>query len=407
MENFRKQPLSEQNIPEDDLGIKVSELLSILGNNKLSAFIVEKLNVKSIKDEFIAIKGARTLVRIQKSVNRRFHKEDLISELADISLYNSNNEFTINFNNIDNNEYFQAIDMSMLSSIPIYSAARDFFSELYQMDKYASVLIKNGFRGIVETNLSMLKEIHTTSKRYRILHDLNDNLFYLRAIISLRNYHNYDNNIAIVISLLTLHNETKRTGLEYRLKKFEYNESFIRAFFESSEVKQLEGIGKVKNLIEISNDEIKREALRFSGVCSIVFGQEDGVSDELFIQPQEIKSRILSVKHNQVPKTAIQELSNIEKSSTVHENIYNDILKIAKIKNPDQIKFLVLSKVENATNEDIKKHKSQILAELSHSVSNILQLLTVFRKIELLASEDIEATEYLRFIIYQALIEKK
>ena len=275
------------------------------------------------------------------------------------------------------------------------------------MDKYASVLIKNGFRGIVETNLSMLKEIHTTSKRYRILHDLNDNLFYLRAIISLRNYHNYDNNIAIVISLLTLHNETKRTGLEYRLKKFEYNESFIRAFFESSEVKQLEGIGKVKNLIEISNDEIKREALRFSGVCSIVFGQEDGVSDELFIQPQEIKSRILSVKHNQVPKTAIQELSNIEKSSTVHENIYNDILKIAKIKNPDQIKFLVLSKVENATNEDIKKHKSQILAELSHSVSNILQLLTVFRKIELLASEDIEATEYLRFIIYQALIEKK
>ena len=139
MEKFRKQPLNERNIPDDDFGIDVSELLSIIENNKLSTFIVDKLNVESIKDEFIAIKGAKTLVNIQKSVNKTFHKEDLISDLEDISLYSHNNEFTINFNNIYNNEYFQGLNIPILSSIPIYSAARDFFSELYQMDKYASV----------------------------------------------------------------------------------------------------------------------------------------------------------------------------------------------------------------------------------------------------------------------------
>lgn len=407
MDQFSKQFLGEQNIPDDDLGIQVSELLSIIETNYLSAEIFKLLDVEAIRDEFITIRGARTLVRIQESINNRYHKEDLISDLNGISLFNNDNLLTVNFNNIQGNEYFQELDIPIVSSIPIYSAARDFFSELFQMDKYATTLIRNGCREIVEMNLNMLKEIHNTSKRYRILHDVRDNQFYLRAIISLMNYYNYDNNIAVVVALLTLHDETKKTGIEYKLKKCEYNESFIRAFFESSEIKQLEGIGRVKNLIEISNDEIKREALRFSGVCSISFGDEQGTDSELFIQPQEIKSRILSVKHNQLPKTAIQELINIEKSSTVHDSIYNDILKITNIKNPETIKFLVYNKVENAKNEDIKRLKTKLLAELSITVTNIIQLLTVFGKIELLASEDIEATEYIRFLIYQALIERK
>jgi len=406
MENFNRKSISKSDIPISDCGIHVSELLSILEKEDLPIQLCKLLDTDAIQDEFIKIKGAKTLVDIQKKLNKRFHKEDLKSKIFDISLYNKK-DFSINFNNTKNNEYFQNLNLEQISTIPIYSAKREFFADLYQMDKYASNLIKSGHRSILEENFRMLQEVHKASKRYRILHDTVDSLFYLRGIISLQNYYNYDNNLAIVIALITLHNVMKKSDIEYSLRRCEYNESFIRIFFESSEIKQLETIGNVKSIIEVSNDEIRREALRFTGVCSIEFGNKEKSKNELFIRPQEIKSRIISVGHNRIPRTAIQELAQIDNARNVHSNIFKDILKIKEIKDPEEIKFLVKSKVEKLRNGEVKKVQTQILKELNNSASNIIQLLTIFSKIELLSEKDIEASEYIRFIIYQALIERK
>lgn len=406
MDKFKRRSITKQMIPETDQGVSVAELLSIVEDNDLSKLLLNLLKTDQIRNEFIAIKGAQTLVNIQKSINNRFKKEDLKSSISNISLYNDD-EFTINFNNARDNIYFKQLNKQQLTTIPVYSATREFFSELYQMDRYATKLISEGHKHILETNLQMLKSVHNSFKRFRILHDKEENIFYLRGIISLNNYFNYDDNLAVVLALLSLHAEMKKTGVQYALRLCEYNESFIRVFFESSEFKELESIGRVKNIIEVSNDEIRREALRFTGVCSIEFGNVDGQQSELFIRPQEIKSRILSIGHNRIPKTAIEELANIENATSVHSNLYDDILKIRNINNPEQIKHLVRSKVENAKTDDVKKFKAQILHELNGVAMNIIQLLTMFSKIELLAGEDIEAAEFIRFIIYQALIERK
>lgn len=407
MDKFKRRSITKQMIPETDQGVSVAELLSIVEDNDLSKLLLNLLKTDQIRNEFIAIKGAQTLVNIQKSINNRFKKEDLKSSISNISLYNDDDEFTINFNNARDNIYFKQLNKQQLTTIPVYSATREFFSELYQMDRYATKLISEGHKHILETNLQMLKSVHNSFKRFRILHDKEENIFYLRGIISLNNYFNYDDNLAVVLALLSLHAEMKKTGVQYDLRLCEYNESFIRVFFESSEFKELESIGRVKNIIEVSNDEIRREALRFTGVCSIEFGNVDGQQSELFIRPQEIKSRILSIGHNRIPKTAIEELANIENATSVHSNLYDDILKIRNINNPEQIKHLVRSKVENAKTDDVKKFKAQILHELNGVAMNIIQLLTMFSKIELLAGEDIEAAEFIRFIIYQALIERK
>ncbi|MFC0780291.1 hypothetical protein [Flavobacterium sp. HJSW_4] len=405
MEKFRKKTIKKENIPSTDKGIKVQDLIKLVERNEFTNKLLNLLDFESIKDEFIEIKGATTLFNIQNSINTRYKKEDLKSELNNISLFN-NKDFSINFYNINDNEYFSDLKLNKISTTPIYSAQRDFFSGLFQMDKYATRLINKGYKEIVETNLQLLKGITQTIKKYRILHDKVENIFYLRAIISLNNYFNYDNNIAIVVGLLTLHNEMKKSKITYGLQLCEYNESFIRMFFESSEVNKLEKVGNVKNIIEVSNDEIKREALKFSGICSIIFKHKD-IEKELFIKPQEIKSKILSIKHNQIPKTAIEELGNIENSEKVHKNLFEDISKIATIKDPEQIKFLVKRKVEKAKSEEIKRYRAEILRELNHNVSNLIELLNVFKKIELLANEDIETTEYLRFLMYQALVERR
>jgi hypothetical protein len=406
MENFKKKSINFEHLPKSDLGVKVASLIPLISENEFYNELKKLLRIDEYFEDFIEIPGANTLVNTIQAINKKFKKTDLISDFKNISLYSDNN-FTINFDNISNNSYLENLGLENLSTTPIYSASRDFFSELFQMDKYASKLIAKGYRDIINKNLELLKQITSNKRKYRLLHEITENKFYLRAIISTGNYYNYDNNLAIVMGLLTLHNEMKNTDVIYKLKTCEYNESAIRMFFESNEVRELDNIGYVRNIVEISNDEIKREALRFSGVCTIEFEDKNSNKNEIFIKPKDIKSKILSIKHNQLPNTAIKELAKIKNAKKVHGELIDDILKIKNIKNPEQIKFIFKQKVEKARREELQKHKKNILSLLNKKVDNIIELLEVFSKIDLVAVGDIEVKEYLRYIMYESLIEKK
>lgn len=160
MEQFRKKTA---HFASSDEGVKVAELITLVDNNPLAKEILKLLDVKSILGEIIQIPGSRDLVKIQNAINQKYHKEDLESDLNSISLY-SGEDFTINFNALEQNKYFVSLGTKQINTVPIYSATNDFFSELYQMEKYASKLIKDGYKDIVEANLRMLKGIQTLTK---------------------------------------------------------------------------------------------------------------------------------------------------------------------------------------------------------------------------------------------------
>ena len=64
--------------------------------------------------------------------------------------------------------------------------------------------------------------------------------------------------------------------------------------------------------------------------------------------------------------------------------------------------------VKNARDESFKKHKNKVQKIIdTHVVDNMIQLLSLFKKIELVTENDIEASEYVRYIIYETLIERK
>jgi len=401
----KKRSILKLDIPKADTGILISDLFKLLiSTDQTANQIKEILNKQFEQDEFIPIPGAQTLVNSQIVQNKNYIKKDLISTLNNITFY-SDNTFTINFNNITDGENFEG--ETTLKTYPKYSAQRDFFGNLFSMDKYAKKLIDNGFKKIIETNLELLKEEKIKDKKYRLIHYKPDNNYYLRAIVSTDNYFDYNNSIAVVIALLTLYKEIKSSGVAYSLKLCEYNESNIRMFFDSTGEKELEGIGYVRNIVEISNDEIKREALRFSGVCTISYDAKKQ-KNEIYIKPKDIKSKILTIKHNQKPTNGLKSLTDFENVDKVHNELYADIKAIKNIKNTEQIKFLVRRKIDNAKNEDIRKFKASIMNELTATTTkNIIDLLNLFNNIQILANEDIEASEYLRYVIYEALINRK
>lgn len=401
----KKKSILKLDIHESDNGILISDLFKLLTSTDETANKVKEiLSSQFEQDEFIPIVGAKTLVNSQITQNKNYIKKDLISNLENITFY-FENTFTINFNNISNPEDFGG--NNFLVTYPKYSAQRDFFGNLYSMDRYAKKLVDKGLKKILETNLELLKNEKIKDRKYRLVHYKPDNNYYLRAIVSTDNYFDYNNSIAVVIALLTLFKEIKSTGVAYSLKLCEYNESNIRMFFDTTGDKELEGIGFVRNIVEISNDEIKREALRFSGVCSISY-DKNKKEKEIYIKPKDVKSKILAIKHNQKPENGLKSLTDFENVDKVHQELYEDIKTIKNIKNTEQIKFLVRRKIDNAKNEDIKKFKTSILNELTKTMTNnVLDLLNLFNNIQVLANEDIEASEYLRYVIYEALINRK
>jgi len=405
MDKFKKKDVTENNFFSDDTGIKISNLLTLIEDNENYDSILEYFDIKSDSQEFISVAGARTIFTVLKASGRRFKKIDLTSNLKNITL-NHKNDFRIKFNHITDNEYISAIADDYILATPIHSGERDFFSNLYDLDKYAKTLLSKGFGDILDKNLDLLKEKDEHIKRYRLIHDTEDGEFYLRAIISEDRYYDYNNNVTLVIALLKLHFETNKTGIKYSLHSCEYNESFIRLFFKTSEYKELKGVGKLENILQVSNDEIKREALRFSNICSIIYNK-DNDEQRIFIKPKDIKSKVLSIPHGTGPNSAFKRLSGFVKSEQIFDTIFNDIKSINKIKDHNQIVHLVRSKIENSNTEEIKRNKEEFKKILLKDIKTTIDLLDTFNKLTLLEGLEIDAKEYLRYLIYEVLVGRK
>ena len=406
MEKFKKRTLNSDGFTKGDNGIEVDKLLTLIDESEYLEEIKSYFDIPNLKDKFISISGASTLFTILKSMDSRYKKVDLRSNLKDIQ-FDYEKEFGLVFNNLSESEYFSETKREIIKAIPIHSGERDFFQNLYSIDKYAASLLKNGYRDILDQNLESLKSKEEHIRRYRLIHDTKEDEFYLRAIISEDRYFNYNNNIAFVIALLKLHYESLNSDTKYEIAFSEFNESAIRVYFNTTELKSIEGVGYLQNTIQVSNDEIKKEALKFSTVASILFKGKNEEEENLYIKPKDVKSKVLSITHGTGPKKAFDNLNDFTRSSEIFENLYQDVKKVSKIKDHGQILHLVRIKIENSNTEEIKKRKDDMKKFLLVEIKTTTQLLEVFNKLIMLEGLEIDGKEYLRYLIYEALIDRK
>lgn len=406
MDKFRKRTLNSDDFTQGDNGIEIDQLLTLIKESEFLEEIETYFDISKLEERFISIKGASTLFTILKAMDSRYKKIDLRSNLKDIQ-FDYEKEFGLVFNNLGGSEYFNGSGREEIKAFPIHSGQRDFFQSLYNIDKYADSLLRNGYRDILNQNLESLKSKEEHVKKYRLIHDTKEDEYYLRAIISEDRYYNYDNNIAFVIALLKLHIESLKSDTEYEIAFSEFNESAIRIFFKSTELKSIEGVGHLQNTIQVSNDEIKKEALKFSTVASILFKTKNREDANLYIKPKDFRSKVLSITHGTGPKKAFGNLNEFTRSSEIFETLYQDVKKISKIKDHGQILHLVRTKIENSTTEEIKRHKEEMKKFLLIEIKTTAQLLETFNKLIMLEGLEIDGKEYLRYLVYEALIDRK
>ena len=80
-------------------------------------------------------------------------------------------------------------------------------------------------------------------------------------------------------------------------------------------------------------------------------------------------------------------------------------MNIRNIKNVDSIRFWIKEKIDKA--RTITSCKNEILKILEQHISNVIQLLSLFKKIELVAGEDLDEVTYIRYLISEALLKRK
>ncbi len=321
--------------------------------------------------------------------------------------YGDDKKFYKAFKNIDELIAKDVVKDKEFICTPQYSSKNDLLKSLFSMQSFEAELLEKGHKTFVEKLLIDIKNIIPENKHssfYRIIKN-EKNEYFLRAIVSER-YNDYNDNITVLLGLIGISRQMELKQAEFVIQKFEYNEPYVRIYFGKEKAKLISGVGKVKYVIEVSNDEIKRESLKFVGAVNIIYGEENGEEKQLYIKSNRVKHKLLSISHGSTPETAIAKLKDLDQYIEQEDDVYKTIEDISKTKNLNGIKHLVYRKIEKSKNPGIVSKRKILLNELNNEVDTMFKLFAALGKVEELV-EDIDGKEFLSYLYYDALIYKK
>ena len=149
MNKFSKKNIDKNDFFAGDDGITIDNLLLLIKGSEYYQNVLNYFQIEENDTTKINIPGSKTLFTILNSSNKKLRKEDIKVELQNIK-FDYSSKFGIVFNNIQENEYLKNKNINSLKAYPIHSAEKDFFSNLYDIDKYASKLLNNGFKDILD-----------------------------------------------------------------------------------------------------------------------------------------------------------------------------------------------------------------------------------------------------------------
>ena len=413
MSQFYSITKIKDQISTEDVGISIKSLLKLIQGNEFEEELKIEFKSEIETNTFITIPGSATLVSDVLSRDFTFRKFDVMAGLDNIDI-SSNDDFknlSISFQNLEDPKVVEIVGGESFTATAIHSSGSDFLDGFFRMKKFTEFLKEHKNYELIDYNLNQLKSQHKEDKKfernYRGLKD-SEGDYFIRAITSTNRYYDYNIRFSIFIGIMSLYRASNSNQKVYSVNYYSFDESNIRITFEQSGGVEINKVGTAKYSIELSNDEIKREAFRFRGISSIFFQNGEKHFD---IQPRTDKnysSTILSISHGTLPKNWLNKINEISSSiRNTQENLISDIKEIESIKHPDQVRFALHQSFKRASSEQITHHKNEIVQILSAKITSMSDLLNSLNKIHYLANEDLEAREYIRYVFHDCLVRKR
>jgi hypothetical protein len=345
--------------PDRDVDIKVKEMFPIsnLGHP-----------TKELK-----IKGSEVLLTEfeQIDIEAKFDKIEALSNIDYIGLTDKG-EIILNFKD----------DKS--SSTGIYDFTSDFFEEHFHMGKYANFCIKNDFEDLIKENVQeLLIKLGSVEKQYRFIVK-NDEVF-LRGLTS-KTYRNYNNNIALFISLLYLNKFAIENEIVFSIEHARISDSAIKIILEQENAVGIPGVGKVYFGIVISNSEIKQSTFSLEIRYKLV-DEED--STKSFTAIPVLRDSIFNVYHNTGIAKLEEKVGDINTLKNAQNSILTLIKEIKEIRTiSDDTIFNLFRKITN-NHQNFKAETRQNMQELyeKNIINNTLNLIQAFDKTTSITSD--------------------
>ncbi|MBU5228267.1 hypothetical protein KQI36_16670 [Clostridium senegalense] len=365
---------------------KIKDLKYFIRDYELDETIFKKLPLELLGkiDNDLPINGSKELIDLFEKIDAK--KIDIPEVIENINFngVTEENEIILNFVNDD------------LVASGVYNFTYQFFEELFDMGKYEKFCFENNLQDVINENIvKLFEKFKETKKQYRLIEQ--NEKWYLRGITSIK-YNNYDNNIAIYITMLLLSKLSIDRNIGISVKSAYISDSDIKVFFEQDNYKKVDGVGNVYFGVLLTNGEIRNSQFSLEVYYRI---EDENLS---FTAIPELKDSIFSINHTlrvdwlitKVQK--IDELINIENSmlkyikaikdiKVLSENVlYNLMLKIT------QSRILISETKENFKNIYDK-----------NLINNSMTLLQVFDKVDKITI-DIDEKIYLQRI-YNEIIK--
>ena len=403
----KKMNLNE--LPIKDRGISVKKAMELISDSPYYDEIHKSLKLSKIENEFIAISGAESLVNSVLVMDNKFKKFDVKAKLKNVRCNNllDKKKAIIEISNIEDEEVLKTTKSDLIKGVTAYSVKSDYL-DMFDADKFLNYCLVNDYQDIIDENLERLdlkNESNENQKQFRFLRDDNQD-YYIRAITSVDRYKDYNIKFSVFVALIALYRVMKEKKEEFVVSYFTCSESDIKVVFRRTNYKSVMKGLDVGFELELVNDEIKRESVKFNGLFSINYNETENVS----IKP-DINGKIISFSHMiSIEKVSrlIQGLS--EAIDEFVETIYKDAEYIKKAKSPKELKSYLYQKVKNSKQKEFReKYKKDVQKIIEkESVNTLYQLLDLMGKVDLMIDDsDIKAKDFWKFKLYEVLVGGK
>jgi hypothetical protein len=364
-------------------------------------------NSKSLIDAIRSLDTQCEKIDISKERKYIYLKKMLEVEKAIFEIFNITDDFILKTNRSD-----------LLEVETKYSAKSDLL-EYYNFSRFANYCRDNEYEDLIEIIKDYLRVKNSENNEkvnLRLVYKYDENKYYLRAITSTRDYRDYGINFSVFVALVSLSRYVVKNKNEIYIEHYSVSDSEIYVAFRfSNEIKLKDDLFLAVSLI-LENDEIKRSAVSFNGVCKLRYLDKDKQS-EIYIKPKGLKKEgrnyevdILTYPHRGSVEKVYEK---IEELPIVIEEFINqvseDAPKIASIKNPDDVRKLIATKVNYSKKKEFQEFKERIFKMLMKiTVDNTFQLFELLREVdELFEHNDVVSRDFWRTKLYETLIQRE
>jgi regulator of sigma D len=342
------------------------------------------LNAYGSPDDWFRIEGSKDLIRCFESINDK--KWDIPEKLINIKL--------LGFNNVK--QIVLRFDNDEIDATGIYDFTNTFFDVLFSMRKFARYCLEHGYKDIVEDNIKdLLIRNGSVEKQFRLIEHKGN--CYIRGLTSMK-YNNYDNHIAIYITMLEIHKMAIEEGCQFRIDRAYLSDSEINIFIEQKNPLIIAGFGKVYFGALLSNSEIRE------GTLSLVFRYRvENEEKESFGGMPDIEEAIFSIKHDTTIRNVKNQLEKLKKLSEWKAKMYDHIKKVGQTPHLSEDRIYAIFKSIQKSTQKLGSETRERAKSLEDSmVSNTYHIIKFYNRLYEITT-DVDERIALERIFYKSL----